>query len=181
MQRSRLHLRRFLFLTAAGVAAAAAIGLPAQAAPASGQIEGAGAAGAIPGRYIVVLKPDTAQVGTVSADLTARYGGTVQQRYEASIHGFSAAMNESQARRLATDASVALVEQDQTVQVSDDSTWQPSWGLDRIDQRDLPLSWSYSGASTAAGVHAYIIDSGIRTTHVDFAGRARNAWDFASA
>ncbi len=181
MQRSWLPLRRFLFLTAAGVAAAATVGLPAHAAPATGRIEGAGAAGAIPGRYIVVLKPGTAQVGTVSADLTARYGGTVQQRYEASIHGFSAAMSEAQARRLAADASVALVEQDQTVKVSDDPTGLPSWGLDRIDQRDLPLSWSYSGASTAAEVHAYIIDSGIRTTHVEFGGRARNAWDFADA
>jgi subtilisin family serine protease len=82
---------------------------------------------------------------------------------------------------MAQENSVAFVEQDRTIGIADSQPWAPSWALDRIDQRNLPLSWSYSGTSTSSSVHAYVIDSGIRTTHVDFGGRATNRWDFSTA
>jgi subtilisin family serine protease len=53
----------------------------------------------------------------------------------------------------------------------------PPWGLDRTDQRNLPLSATYDYASTGSGVRAYVIDTGIRTTHVDFGGRASSGFD----
>lgn len=56
-----------------------------------------------------------------------------------------------------------------------------SWGLDRIDQRDLPLSGSYSYTATGAGVKAYIVDSGIKVDHVEFAGRVSSGWSYRSA
>jgi subtilisin family serine protease len=81
-------------------------------------------------------------------------------------------ISATQARRLAADPAVALVEQDQTVTVSGVQSPTPSWGLDRIDQRNLPLNNSYTYPNTASNVHAYIIDTGILTTHTDFGGRA---------
>jgi subtilisin family serine protease len=84
-------------------------------------------------------------------------------------------MTARQAGRLAADPAVQYVEQDATVDLAATST--VSWGLDRLDQRALPLSKSYA-ARSAAGVTAYVLDSGIRTTHQEFGGRARSGWDF---
>src|SRR6185503_20513638 len=56
----------------------------------------------------------------------------------------------------------------------------PSWGLDRIDQRSLPLDARYTFNATGQGVNAYIIDSGVRLTHQDFGGRAKAAVDFVN-
>src|SRR5207248_2106999 len=74
---------------------------------------------------------------------------------------------------------VAYVQQDARVALSGAQPHPPSWGLDRIDQRGLPLGgwYMYPDVPTAT-VHAYVIDTGLRTTHVEFGGRASNGWDF---
>ena len=72
---------------------------------------------------------------------------------------------------------VAYVERDQVVHAVASQT-PATWGLDRIDQRDLPLNNTYNYNQTGAGVHAYIIDTGIRATHQQFAGRVGNGADF---
>ncbi|MFI6908793.1 S8 family serine peptidase [Nonomuraea sp. NPDC050394] len=132
---------------------------------------------AIPDRYIVVLK-DTGElrgrgVAPAARDLAARYGGEVERTYSTAIKGFAAAMSEPAARELATDPAVAHVEQDSMATLAADRQDNPpSWGLDRIDQRDLPLSRSFTYPGTGQGVRAYVIDTGIRITHADFGGRA---------
>ncbi|MEV4027469.1 S8 family serine peptidase [Actinosynnema sp. NPDC050801] len=146
------------------VAAALAVA-PAQAGEAS--IRDAGSPTAVPGSYIVVLE-DGAGVDAVAARVDAR----VTHRYRSALNGFAATMSERDAKRLAADPAVAYVAQDQRVHALADQPNPPSWGLDRIDQRDLPLNANYSYATTAGNVHAYIIDTGIRTTHADFGGRA---------
>ncbi|MFC3505198.1 S8 family peptidase [Micromonospora krabiensis] len=165
---------------AAGVAAVAAATTPATAAP-TGEVRGAGAPNAISGSYLVVLRGDTVGAAGTSAARTAvpqrasalakRYGGSVADVYSAALTGFSARMTPAQASRLAADPAVAYVEQDQVITVSATQT-NPPWGLDRIDQRALPLSASFTYPNTASNVRAYIIDTGIRTTHTQFGGRA---------
>ncbi|GAA1870319.1 S8 family serine peptidase [Myceligenerans crystallogenes] len=174
--------------------AAAAAGLallvtPALATPAAGavtpaadkaQILGAGSADAIPGEYIVVL--DDAQVPagkvrTKAKGLAGKYGASVEGAYTKAVRGFSARMSAAEAAELAADPAVAFVEQNQRVSVAATQSPTPSWGLDRIDQRALPLDNSYTYASSGSGVTAYIVDTGILTTHSDFGGRAVHGTD----
>ncbi|MGX7826085.1 S8 family serine peptidase [Actinokineospora sp. 24-640] len=119
---------------------------------------------AIEGSYIVVLKD--------GAQLAQSYGAAVTHTYSHALNGFAAKLTEKQARTLAADPAVAYVQQDGVVSLAATQPNPPSWGLDRIDQRDLPLNNSYTYPNAGAGVRAYVIDTGIRTTHADFGGRA---------
>ena len=164
-------------IAAAGLAAAAAIASVATSAPAiakEGSIVGAGGADAVKDSYIVVFKDTASPVDT----LVARLGGLVSKKYTSALHGYAATMSESQAKRIAADPAVAFVEQNRTFHITATQANPPSWGLDRIDQRSLPLSSSYTYSTTASNVHAYVIDTGINLTHSDFGGRAKSGYDF---
>jgi subtilisin family serine protease/lysophospholipase L1-like esterase len=177
--------RRLAFgLCVASVAAFVTAGAPAAVAAASGEIRAQGGAATVPGSYIVVLKDDAVSGGAGRSaisdrarSLAGRYGGSVGGVYSAALHGFEAAMSEPAARRLAADPAVAYVEPNQLVRAADTQPSPPSWGLDRVDQRSLPLDSSYTSPNSGSGVHAYIIDSGIRITHADFGGRASSGFD----
>ncbi len=155
---------------------------PASAAGPDPRIRGAGSAAAIAGQYIVVLKDSAAVrergVAAHAHALTDRHEGRLGHVYQHSLRGFSAAMSEEEALRLAADPDVAYVEQDQMLSVADTQDNPPSWGLDRIDQRARTLDRTYSYDLPAATVTAYVIDSGIRITHADIVGRASWGWDF---
>ncbi|WP_455353330.1 S8 family peptidase [Streptomyces sp. SYSU K217416] len=154
----------------AGMAAAALAVVPGTATAAEGTILGDGARNAIKDSYLVVLKAGTTAQGVDDrkADLSRRYGGKLKHTYRTALKGFSITMTEKQARRLAADPAVAYVEQDTKVFLEAVS----SWGLDRVDQASLPLNSTYSAPNTGSGVTAYVIDTGIRTSHSDFGGRA---------
>ena len=148
---------------------------PALAAEPAGVIRDAGGATAVADSYIVVFKDSAvapARVADTAQRLTARHGGTVARTWQAALRGFEIRVGAQAAARVAADPAVAYVEQNHTVSISGTQTNPPSWGLDRIDQRNLPLNSSYTYPNTASNVHAYIIDTGIRTTHSDFGGRA---------
>jgi subtilisin family serine protease len=144
----------------------------AAAAPAEGTIAGANAAGAITGSYIVTLKDGT--TGAAKA-LAARYGGTVDAELST---GFTARLSEPAAKRLAADTAVAGVEQDRKVALAEGTQSGAEWGLDRLDQSALPLNSSYTYPNTASNVTAYILDTGVRLTHSEIAGRATSGYDF---
>ena len=185
MVRMRLSVRRLAVTAVAAVTGVALLASPAAAAPPDGVIDGAGEPGAISGSYIVTLKPDAVAPSAVDATAEAladRFGGDVKAAFTASLRGFTVRMTEAGAKRLASDPLVESVEQDKTVSLLDTTSTQSgpqSWGLDRIDQIGRPLSGSYTyPTSGGSGVTAYILDTGIRTTHVDFGGRARSGYDF---
>ncbi|WP_037294703.1 S8 family peptidase [Saccharomonospora azurea] len=158
----------------AGVAVLTALGANVPAAAAQeGTILGVDAEGAIDNSYIVVLKD-----GTTVDEVADRHSADVEHVYDNALNGFSATMSETMAKRAAADPRVAYVEQNRVFHTMDDQTNPPSWGLDRVDQRNLPLDDTYSYSTTASNVEAYIIDTGIRISHDDFDGRARHGYDF---
>lgn len=123
----------------------------------------------IPDEYIVVFDNTVTDVGGRAKALSEIAGGTMHFTFVNALHGFSAHMSAQAAEAIADHPGVQYVEQDQHVQATD---YAPSWGLDRTDQTLLPLDQQYTYTSTGSGVSAYIIDTGIRTTHAQFGGRA---------
>jgi subtilisin family serine protease len=126
---------------------------------------------AVQGEYIVVLKE-----GADPRSVAAIAQATPEHVYTNALNGFSAALNSGQLTALRNNPNVASVEEDQLMSV-DATQSGATWGIDRTDQRALPLSGTYTYNTTASNVYAYIIDTGIRTAHTQFGGRAANVYD----
>ncbi len=133
--------------------------------------------------YIVVL--DDSVVGEkgeysiapyIADEIAANHRGKIKHVYKHALNGFAIEMSEAEAEAVSQDFRVKFVEEDQ-VMTADVTQTNPPWGLDRIDQRNLPLNATYIYNFTGSGVRAYIIDTGIRTAHTQFGGRASNVFD----
>jgi subtilisin family serine protease len=176
---SRGRLLAGVGFVAATAAVAAVVAMPAQAQ--EGKILMAGTANAVDGHYIVTLKDTngfSAKAVTTQADsLSIKYGAKVGYKYTAALHGFSVTATEAQAKQLAADPGVASVQVSHKFSVSDTQANPPSWGLDRVDQKDLPLDNAYTPTNGGEGVTAFIIDTGVRATHETFGGRVSGGFD----
>ncbi|AFZ68274.1 S8 family peptidase [Deinococcus peraridilitoris] len=128
----------------------------------------------IPGSYIVVLKEGVEPRGLAQA------AGVVPTFVYSIVNGFAGQLNEGQLNALRRNPNVEYIEQDQVYKADAtqymDGAGDP-WGLDRINQRDLPLDGAYTYTYTGDGVRAYIIDTGLDAGHADFEGRAQNVYD----
>jgi len=152
-----MRARRALFACAAILTASAALSQPlSEIGPHRGESR------IIPGRYIVILD------GRADPESVARERGVRPQHvFRRLTSGFAGELSEAQRAELERDPRVRLVEPDRTMVMS-----AIAWGLDRIDQRTLPLNGAYSVSGTGSGVSVYIVDTGIRFDHSEFGGRA---------
>ena len=137
----------------------------------------------IENNYIVVL--DDSVVGErgrfsiapyIASELALTHKGKLMRTFQHALNGFVVEMSPEDAERLSQDFRVKFVEEDGIV-TADATQSNPPWGLDRIDQRNRPLNAIYTFNWTGSGVRAYIIDTGIRTSHTQFGGRASNVFD----
>ncbi len=137
-------------------------------------------------QYIVVLKANaaslagerkaTADVATVAREMVAEHRSALIRSYGHALRGFVVRADDAMLAKLLADPRVAYVEEDGIATIDATQTGA-TWGLDRIDQRVLPLNGTYTYDQTGAGVHVYIIDTGLRATHTQIAGRVGNGFD----
>ncbi len=148
---------------------------PARAQAPSSTGEVVRAARPVAGQYIVTFddaEVSTAEVGITAENLAAEHHGTVSYVYRSALRGFAIqGINSGEAQALLEEPGVAAVEEVGRVHLATTQN-NPPWGLDRIDQRGAVRDNQYTYTNTGNGVHAYIIDTGIRITHTDFGGRA---------
>ena len=135
---------------------------------------------AIPGQYIVVFKSGVTDAAGKAKVKVKKHNGRLKHSYQAALKGFAAELSDAAVTALRADPDVDYVEPDQIMTASTIQTGA-TWGIDRVDQRALPLSNSYSYLGTGAGVKAYIIDTGILFAHTQFGGRAVTGFDAVTA
>jgi subtilisin family serine protease len=135
-----------------------------------------GEGGPIPGQYIVVFRDDVGDAPGLSDRMSNEHGASRLHTYTGVLKGFAARMSPQAAEALRRNPNVAYIEQDQEVTLAATQSGV-TWGIDRIDQRNRPLSGTYTYNTTASGVYVYIIDTGILTSHSQFGGRAANVYD----
>ena len=141
----------------------------------------------IEGQYIVVLKDEVAslahetnaaqrpRVADMARQMASKHGAKVRASFSHALRGFVVRADDKALQRLLLDDRVAYVEEDGIISIAATQS-NATWGLDRIDQRNLPLDTSYTYNTNATGVHAYIVDTGVLGTHTQFTGRMGNGF-----
>jgi len=116
------------------------------------------------------------RVATMASQMVGLHGAQLRQSFSHALRGFVVQADAKALASLMTDDRIAYVEEDGFVAASPTQT-PATWGIDRTDQRDMPLNNSYTYNTTASNVHAYIIDTGVLGSHTEFSGRMGNGFD----
>ncbi|HEX9564848.1 MAG TPA: S8 family serine peptidase [Gemmatimonadaceae bacterium] len=149
---------------------------PVRTLPAAPLLNAGAAAQVAAGDYIVVFRPAVPDARLAADDLLRQHGGRALHYYGTALKGFAANLSPAALDAIRRHPLVEFVEADGVMSI--DGTQTPAtWGLDRVDQRSLPLDNSYTYNVDGASVVAYIIDTGLRTSHDEFGGRASGGFD----
>lgn len=138
------------------------------------------AKGIIKNQYIVILNKDVGSSNEFAQGIAKQYGGRVLQTYDAVLKGFAIYLPDvagtAFVEAMKKNPKVVSVENDTIMKIDATTQSNPDWGLDRIDQKNLPLDSAYSYSQTGSGTTAYIVDTGILSTHQQFSGRVLSGY-----
>lgn len=126
-------------------------------------------------RYIIIFKANAGNPKSLADQMMQNRGGKINFTYSTVLKGFAVTLPQAGAESflaaIARNPLVDRIEVDQPVVVKQTTQSYATWGIDRADQRDLPLSGSYTYNANGSGVRVYVVDTGINASHVDFGGR----------
>lgn len=138
------------------------------------------AKGIIKNQYIVILNKDVGSSNEFAQGIAKQHGGKVLQTYDAVLKGFAIYLPDVAStafvEAMKKNPKVVSVENDTIMKIDATTQSNPDWGLDRIDQKNLPLDSAYSYLQTGSGTTAYIVDTGILSTHQQFSGRVLSGY-----
>ncbi|MDH2633839.1 S8 family peptidase [Acinetobacter nosocomialis] len=143
-------------------------------------IDSSQAKGIIKNQYIVILNKDIGPAKDFAQNIAKQHGGRILQSYDSALKGFAIYLPDTAGtafiEAMKKNPQVLSVENDTVVNIDATTQTNPDWGLDRIDQKALPLNSTYSYSQTGSGTTAYIVDTGILSTHQEFSGRVLSGY-----
>ncbi len=143
-------------------------------------IDSSQAKGIIKNQYIVILNKDIGPAKDFAQNIAKQHGGRILQSYDSALKGFAIYLPDTAGtafiEAMKKNPQVLSVENDTVVNIDATTQTNPDWGLDRIDQKALPLNSTYSYSQTGTGTIAYIVDTGILSTHQEFSGRVLSGY-----
>lgn len=138
------------------------------------------AKGIIKNQYIVILNKDAGPSKDFAQNIAKQHAGKVLQSYDTVLKGFAIYLPDTAGaafiEAMKKNPHVLSVESDTIVNIDATTQSNPDWGLDRIDQKALPLNSAYSYLQTGSGTTAYIVDTGILSSHQEFSGRVLSSY-----
>jgi len=146
----------------------------------SSLLDSSQAKGIIKNQYIVILNKDAGPSIDFAQNIAKQHGAKVLQSYDTVLKGFAIYLPETAAtafvEAMKKNPQVLSVENDIVMKIDATTQSNPDWGLDRIDQKALPLNSAYSYLQTGSGTTAYIVDTGILSSHQQFSGRVLSGY-----
>lgn len=146
----------------------------------SSLLDSSQAKGIIKNQYIVILNKDAGPSIDFAQNIAKQHGGKILQSYDTVLQGFAIYLPDTAAtafvEAMKKNPQVLSIENDTAMKIDATTQSNPDWGLDRIDQKALPLNSAYSYLQTGSGTTAYIVDTGILSSHQQFSGRVLSGY-----